>query len=238
MAVELTWLGHATWTLKAGEYSVMVDPFLTENPAATLSVDDFATDKLAVDYVLLTHGHFDHVADAAEIAKRCDATLVANYEIATWFEKQGVAKTIGMNLGGALQLPFGLVKMTVAFHSSQLPDGSYGGNPGGFLVEIPNGPAEPPERLYFAGDTALFSDMKLIGAGGLDVAILPIGDLFTMGIEDSLAAINFLKCKHVIPGHFNTWPPIEQDVEDWAQRVAAQTNANPIVPKVGQTISV
>ncbi len=228
MSLELTWLGHATWLLRAGEQRVLVDPFLTDNPSA-----EVGPAELDVDFILITHGHFDHVADAADIANRCDATVVANYEIATWFaEKQGVQRTLGMNLGGATELPFGRVKMTTAFHSSQLPDGSYGGNPGGYVVETQG------KRIYFAGDTALFSDMQLIGAAGLDLAVLPIGDLFTMGPQDSALAANFLKAKKVMPAHYNTWPPIEQNANEWAELIRTQAEAEPVVPVVGQAVAI
>jgi L-ascorbate metabolism protein UlaG (beta-lactamase superfamily) len=228
MEIKLTWLGHSTWQLGIGEHRLIIDPFLTQNPVAKAEAN-----QIEADYVLLTHGHFDHVADAAEIANRNDALLIANYEIATWFsEKHGVKKTLGMNLGGAAELPFGRLKMTIAFHSSQLPDGSYGGNPGGFVIEASN------KRLYFAGDTAIFSDMKLIGEAGLDLAVLPIGDLFTMGIDDSVAAAKLLNAKSVSPNHYNTWPPIEQDVEKWAQRIQAETDSKPVVLQVGQTVTL
>ncbi|MFK7738288.1 MAG: metal-dependent hydrolase [Pirellulaceae bacterium] len=223
MTLQLTWHGHATWLLEFEDHRILVDPFLGENPAATVAAKD-----LDADFVLLTHGHFDHVADAAEIVNRCKAKLVANYEIATWFAtNHRVEDPLGMNLGGAAELPFGRVTMTVAWHSSQLPDGSYGGNPGGFVVEIGG------KRIYFAGDTALFSDMQLIGAAGIDAAILPIGDLFTMGVKDSVQAAKWLKAKQVVPGHFNTWPPIEQDVDAWAELISSQTESTPVIPKVG-----
>jgi L-ascorbate metabolism protein UlaG (beta-lactamase superfamily) len=223
VTLQLTWHGHATWLLESDDHRVLVDPFLAENPAATVEPKD-----LDADVVLLTHGHFDHVADAAEIVNRCKAKLVANFEIATWFvENHGVEDSLGMNLGGSAELPFGRVTMTVAWHSSQLPDGSYGGNPGGFIVEMGS------KKIYFAGDTALFSDMQLIGEAGIDTAILPIGDLFTMGVEDSVRAAQWLGAKKVVPAHFNTWPPIEQDVEAWAELISSQTESIPIIPKVG-----
>lgn len=226
--IQLTWLGHATWLLVAGKHRLIIDPFLGDNPVAKT-----AAQQIEADFVLLTHGHFDHVADAAEIAKRNHALLVANYEIATWFaDKHGVKSTLGMNLGGVAELPFGRLKMTLAFHSSQLPDGSYGGNPGGYVIEVAG------KRLYFAGDTALFSDMALIGALGLDVAVLPIGDLFTMGPEDSIAAAKLLAAKRVLPSHYNTWPPIAQDAEKWVQRVRTETNSEAEVLDVGQTVTI
>ncbi len=227
MTLELTWLGHATWLLESGEHRILIDPFLDENPASIVQAAD-----VTADHILLTHGHFDHVADAASIARRCEATVVANFEIASWLEGQGVENTVGMNLGGGVDLPWGRVQMTIAWHSSQLPDGSYGGSAGGFLVQTGG------KRVYFAGDTALFSDMSLIGAGGLDVAILPIGDLFTMGPEDSLAAVKLLAPQRVLPAHFNTWPPIAQDADAWARSVQAETSAEPIVPTVGEPVQL
>lgn len=228
MNLELTWLGHACWLLNTGIHRVLIDPFLNDNPAAKVKAN-----KVDAEFILLTHGHFDHVADAAEIANRCDALLIANYEIATWFAtKHGVKRTLGMNLGGAATLPFARVKMTVAWHSSQLPDGSYGGSPGGYILELAG------KRIYFAGDTALFSDMALIKDGGLDLAVLPIGDLFTMGPEESVAALKLLEPKRVLPSHFNTWPPIAQDALHWAHLVSTATASQPLVIEVGQAVSI
>lgn len=227
MPVELTWLGHASWLLKADHTAILVDPFLDDNPAATIK-----SDAVDADYLLISHGHFDHVADAVKIAKRTGATAISNYEICDWLSKQGVGKTLPLNLGGGAQLPFGRVKMTIAFHSSLLPDGAYGGNPGGFLLSLSK------HKLYFACDTALFGDMRLIGAGGLDLAVLPVGDTFTMGPDDSIEAIKLLAPRRVIPSHFNTWPPIQQDAAAWAGRVRAETKSEPIVLQVGQTFGL
>ena len=141
--------------------------------------------------------------------------------------------TVGGNLGGGVDLPFGRVKLTLAFHSSSLPDGSNGGNPCGFLLTLTGG-----QKVYFACDTALFGDMALIGAGGLDVAVLPIGDLFTMGPDDALEAVKLLKPKRVVPSHYNTWPPIAQDPQQWAEKVRSQTKAEPIVLKPGESITL
>ena len=152
--------------------------------------------------------------------------------IAEWLKSQHQVENCGgMNLGGSISLPFGKVTMTLAWHSSQLPDGSYGGNPGGFVVEA-------DKRIYFACDTALFSDMSLLASPTLDLAVLPIGDLFTMGPIDALKAIEFLRPKEVAPAHFNTWPPIEQNADDWAARVRAETMAQPrlFVPGEPQTL--
>jgi len=225
---KLTWLSHASWLIESGDQRVLLDPFLTDNPAATLKPADVGD----VNHILISHGHYDHVADAAEIAKQTGATIVAIFEIAQWFtNKQSIEATVGMNLGGSVDLPFGNVKMIPALHSSDLPDGSYGGNPAGFLLTIEG------KRIYFACDTALFSDMKLY-AHGVDVAVLPIGDLFTMGIDDSIAATKLIQPKSVLPTHYNTWPPIEQDAAKWAERISNETNAAATVLKVGESFEI
>lgn len=220
--LTVTWHGHATWLLDTGAHKILVDPFLDGNPAAKIKAGD-----LTADFILLTHGHEDHIADAASIAKRTHAQVLCNWEIHLWLQKQGVSNTLAMNLGGAVTLPFGKVKSTIAHHSSSFPDGSYAGNPCGYLLTL-NG-----QKLYFAGDTALFLDMQLYGKGGLDLAVLPIGDLFTMGPEDSLEAIRLIMPRRVAPSHFNTWPPIAQDLAAWAHRVRAETPSVPIEPEVG-----
>jgi len=228
MATELTWLGHGSWSIRAGAQAILLDPFLDENPSAPIKAAD-----AAADFILVSHGHFDHVADVAAIANRTGATVVTNYEIAEWFSsKHGVKNTIGMNLGGGVDLPFGRAKLTVAHHSSQLPDGAYGGNPGGFLLTLAEG------NVYFACDTALFSDMRLIGAVGIELAVLPIGDLFTMGPADCIEAIKLVEPKRVAPAHYNTWPPIEQNAALWAEQVRAETDAEPIVLEPGGKISL
>jgi L-ascorbate metabolism protein UlaG (beta-lactamase superfamily) len=228
MAIELTWLGHASWAIKADDHHILIDPFLNDSPTAPVKADD-----VEANFILVSHGHFDHVADVASIANRTGATVVSNYEIATWFaEKHQVKNTLGMNLGGGADLPFGRAKLTIAFHSSQLPDGSYGGNPGGWLLTIGE------KRIYFACDTALFSDMQLIGNKGIDLAVLPIGDLFTMGPDDSIEAIHLILPKKVAPSHYNTWPPIAQDAAAWAERVKRETIAEPIVVKPGEMIKL
>lgn len=222
-ANDLTWYGHATWRLRVAGKSIWIDPFLTDNPSCPISVADVE----ACDAVLLTHGHFDHVADAAELAKRFEATLVANYEIVQWFSaKSGVTNGIGMNVGGRTSVAGVSVKMVPAIHSSSLPDGSYGGLASGFLVET------GPTTIYIAGDTCVFSDMSRI-ASRIDMAILPIGDLFTMGPEDSIEAIRLLRPTRVAPSHYNTWPPIAQNAEKWATAVKSQTKALPITPTIG-----
>lgn len=214
--------------IETEEHRILLDPFLTDNPAAKIPVQQLPK----VDHILISHGHFDHVADAATIAKQHDATIVAIYEIADWFTKtQNVESTVGMNIGGQIELPFGSVKMTPALHSSQLPDGSYGGEPAGFLVTIQG------TRIYFACDTALFSDMKIY-AENVDVAVLPIGDVFTMGIDDSVAATKLINAKKVLPAHYDTWPPIAQNANEWVARIQTETTAEPVVLAVGESIDL
>ncbi|MEC7353575.1 MAG: metal-dependent hydrolase [Planctomycetota bacterium] len=223
MSIELTWFGHGTWQISLPEHTILLDPFFDDNPSSPIKAAE-----VDADFILISHGHFDHIADAAAVANRTNATVVAIYEVAQWLAQNGeVKETIGMNIGGGVQLPFGHVKMTPALHSSQLPDGSYGGEPAGFVLTL-NG-----KRIYFACDTGLFSDMKLIGTRGIDLAVLPIGDLFTMGPDDSIEAIKLLRPKRVAPAHFNTWPPIEQDSDAWALRVKQETDSDPVVLNPG-----
>jgi L-ascorbate metabolism protein UlaG (beta-lactamase superfamily) len=228
MATTLTWLGHGCWLLETSGGTLLLDPFLDDSPTAPVKSGD-----VRADFLLVSHGHFDHMADVAKIAKRTGATLVSNFEICEWFGKQGVDRSEPMNLGGAIELAVGRVKSTIAHHSSTLPDGTGGGNPGGFLVAPADG-----KKIYFACDTALFGDMALIGEEGLDLAVLPIGDRFTMGPEDSIRAIKLLKPKRVAPAHYNTWPPIAQDAKAWAVRVRDETSAEPIVVEPGGKIAV
>lgn len=229
MSPTLTWLGHATWQLDTGQHTILVDPFLDDSPTAP-----FKAAEAKADFILVSHGHFDHIADAAKIANRTGATVVSNYEITTWLAKNhGVQNTVGGNLGGGADLPFGRVKLTLAYHSSSLPDGSNGGNPCGFLLTLIGGP-----KIYFACDTGLFGDMALIGAVGLDLAVLPIGDLFTMGPDDALDAVKLLMPRKVVPSHYNTWPPIVQDPHKWAGRVRAETRSEPIVVQPGESFTL
>ncbi len=228
MTTEITWLGHGSWAIETGGHTILLDPFLNDSPTSPVKADD-----VKADYILVSHGHFDHVADVASIANRTGATVVAAYEVSAWFESQhGVKNTVGMNLGGGIDLPLGRVTMTVAHHSSQLPDGSYGGNPAGFLLKLADG------TIYFACDTALFSDMQLIGRAGIDLAVLPIGDLFTMGPADSIEAIKLIHPRRVAPAHYNTWPPIEQNAATWADSVRANTEAEPVVLNPGDKFTL
>ncbi len=227
MSTELTWLGHGTWLIITGGHTILLDPFLDDSPTAPVRAD-----AVAADTILVSHGHFDHVSDVVKIAKRTGAKVISNFEICDWLGKQGVEHTDAMNTGGNTEQPFGTVKMTRADHSSMLPDGTNGGNPSGFLLSLAGC------RIYFACDTALFSDMKLIGAAGIDLAVLPIGDRFTMGPEDAIEAVKLIKPKLVAPAHYNTWPPIQQDAHRWADRVKNETPARPVVPEPGGKIQL
>ena len=227
MSTTLTWLGHGAWSIETAGHTILLDPFLDDSPTAPVRAAD-----VKADFILASHGHYDHVADVAKIATRTGAKVIANYEVCEWLQQLGVKATDPMNIGGATKQPFGRVKLTQAIHSSTMPDGASGGEPGGFLLEL------PAARIYFACDTALFSDMKLIGAGGLDLAVLPIGDRFTMGPDDSIIAIDLLQPRRVAPAHYNTWPPIHQDVHAWAHRVRIETHAIPMVVEPGGRFSL
>lgn len=220
--IRITWHGHATVSLEAGGHTLLIDPFLTGNPVAVT-----AAASLEPDFVLLTHGHADHVADAADILRRTGALLISTPEITGWFEAQGVSNSHAMNVGGFTDFPFGRLKLTPAWHSNSLPDGSYGGMPTGLLLELDG------RRVYHAGDTALFSDMKLIGEGGLDLAFLPIGSNFTMGPAEALQAVKLLGAGSVVPIHFNTFPAIEQDAAAFARQVE-QSGAQCLLPQPGE----
>lgn len=224
MSTKLIWYGHAALGLETGGYHVLVDPFLSGNPAASVRPE-----KVRADFILVSHGHGDHVGDTVAIAQRTGATVISNYEIASWLAKKGV-KTHSQHLGGGYQHPFGYLKLTLAIHGSALPDGAYGGNPAGFLLTTHEG-----KRLYFACDTGLFGDMRLLGEEGLDLAVLPIGDNFTMGPADALRAVQLLQPKHVIPIHFGTWELIAQDPHAWAKKVESGSGAKVHVLKPGES---
>jgi len=229
MTTTITWLGHNAWSIETAGKTILLDPYLNGSPTAPQKAED-----VKADYILLSHGHDDHVGDTVAVSRRTGAVVIANFEVTQWLAKQGVApeKLVALNPGGGVQQPFGHVRFTIAHHSSSMPDGSYGGVPGGFLLTVPGG------RVYFACDTALFLDMKLIGSGGLDLAVLPIGDRFTMGPDESIDAINLLNPKRAAPCHYNTWPLIAQDAAAWAERVRSHTAAQPAVLQPGGQITL
>lgn len=219
MSLSFMWLGHSAFSFKVGDLDVLIDPFLSGNPLAAGDPG-----MMPADVILVTHAHGDHVGDTVDIAKRTGANVICNVEMSQWFSKKGLENVTGGNTGGHVRLDGLTVKFTKAFHSSQFPDGAYGGQPGGFMMFADG------KKLYHAGDTALFGDMALYATGDpIDVAFLPIGDFFTMGPEDSIQAIQLLKPKYVVPMHFNTFPPIVQDVSEWAEMVNRDTDAQPIV---------
>jgi L-ascorbate metabolism protein UlaG (beta-lactamase superfamily) len=200
--MKLTYFGHSCFAVETGGKTLLFDPFITPNELAK-SVD---VDAIAADYILLSHGHLDHVTDAVRIARRTGATVIANFEVSEWIGKQGINAVVAMNPGGSHAFEFGRVKYVNAVHSSSLPDGSYGGQPGGFVVETKDG------SFYFAGDTALTYDMKLIAEEfALRFAVLPVGDNFTMGAADAAKAAGFVGCDEAVGVHFDTWPPIKID---------------------------
>lgn len=228
MSFKFTWLGHSAFLFEIDGHPILVDPFLSNNPLAAAEAR-----MLEAEIIFLSHAHGDHLGDTVDIAKRTGARVVSNFEIGNWMAKHGVQNIHQQNPGGGFDHGIVHAKWTVAFHSSSFPDGSYGGEPNGFILTAPGG-----ERIYFAGDTALFSDMQLIGDHGIDIAFLPIGDNFTMGPEDSFKAIEFIRPGLVVPMHYNTWDVIAVDVSSWANHVSSETDATPIVLDPGGSYSL
>ncbi len=226
--MKITYLGQNGFLFDLNGKKLLSDPFISPNPLAkAINVDD-----ITCDYMLITHGHADHVADAESIAKRSEATVISNYEIVEWFGKKDI-KGHPMNHGGKWNFDFGTVKYVNAIHSSVLPDGSYGGNPGGFVIwndEI---------SMYMAGDTALTMDMKLIPmtCPNLEVAILPIGDNFTMGVDDALIASDFIECTKIIGCHFDTFGYIEINKEEAIEKFKA-AGKELILMEVGESVEL
>jgi L-ascorbate metabolism protein UlaG (beta-lactamase superfamily) len=227
MGTKYTFLGHGVHQIDTDGYTLIVDPFLTDNPVAALSAGE-----VNPDFIFVSHGHGDHVGDTVSIAKRAGATVIANAEISGWLAAQEV-KTHAQHIGGGFQHPFGYLKLTMAMHGSALPDGSNGGNPAGMLLTTNHG-----EKIYTACDTGLFGGMKIYGDEGIDLAVIPIGDNYTMGPDDALIAVKYLRAKHVIPVHYNTWTLIEQDAEAWAERVHAETDSKVHILQPGESFSI
>ena len=228
MSTRVQWLGHSCLLIETDGRRLLIDPFLTDNPRAAARADE-----VQADFIVVSHGHGDHIGDTIEIARRTGATVIANYEIANWLQAKGLTEVHGQQHGGGHDFPFGRLKLTVAFHGSALPDGSYGGNPCGIHLFLKDG-----IRIYDAADTALFGDMRLIGEEGIDLAILPIGDNFTMGPDDALRAVKLLGPKQVLPIHYDTWPLIAQDARAWAERVRGETDAEAIVLEPGDWLDL
>lgn len=216
--LELKWYGHSCFEIRSSQTTLLIDPFLNDNPLSPVKAD-----AVSPDYILITHGHSDHVGDTIEIAQRTGATVISNFEIHNWLVSKGVEKVHPLHIGGGFNFPWGRAKLTIAHHGSSLPDGSYGGNPAGLLLTIEG------KKIYHAGDTGLFYDMKLIGDEGLELAILPVGDNFTMGPEDALKAVKLLNPKKVIPMHYDTFAVIEQDVSAWVEQVKSETTTEAFV---------
>jgi L-ascorbate metabolism protein UlaG (beta-lactamase superfamily) len=208
MTTKYTFLGHGTHLIETNGLKLLVDPFFTNNPAAPITADE-----AEADFIFVSHGH-------------------ANAEISGWLSNQGV-KSHAQHIGGGYRHPFGYLKLTIAFHGSGLPDGSNGGNPAGMLLTT-----RDDEKIYIACDTGMFGGMRYIGHEGLDLAVIPIGDNFTMGPDDALIAVELLQPKNVIPCHYNTWPLIEQDGHAWAKRVSEETDSVPHVLEPGESFSL
>lgn len=214
--MTITWHGHGCFTLVTDDGTrILFDPFLTDNPVTDLGPEDFDD----VDYILVSHGHFDHFADCIPIAKRSGAMVVSTFELVNYCNSQGVENGHGMNIGGGYRFPFGRVKLTPALHTGSIDgdeSGAFTTDCCGFLLDLNAG-----QRVYYSGDTALIKDMELL-EGAADIAILPIGDNFTMGPEDAARAVSFIKPKTVIPVHYNTWELIAQDPEEFRGLVGDQ----------------
>lgn len=227
--MKVTYHGHSAISIEtASGIKLLIDPFISGN-----QLSDLIVEKVEVDYIFVTHGHNDHLGDTIDIAKNCDSIVIACPEIIHFVEKNGVKKTHGMNIGGSFDFPFGKVKMVYAQHSSGYESGSellYMGNPSGFVLTIED------KRIYHAGDTAYFSDLSLVSdEQPIDIAFLPIGDNFTMGPFDAAKAANLIKPELVVPIHYNTFPVIEQNPNDFTTRLL-ETKGQ--VMNVGDSITV
>ncbi len=227
MSAKITWFGHSALSIETSGFTILVDPFFTDNPSTSVSPD-----KVNADYILLSHGHFDHIGDTVQIAKRTGAMVISNVEIASWLSKKGL-QTHGQQQGGGYKHPFGYLKLTLAVHGSILPDGSYGGVAAGFLLTTLE-----DKKIYLACDTGLFGDMGLIGEEGVELAFLPIGDNFTMGPDDALRAVKLLTPKYVVPYHYDTWGLIAQDPAVWEKRVETETSSKVRLLKPGESIAI
>ncbi len=226
--MNITYYGHSCFGVEVNGKHILFDPYITPNELAK----NINVGKIKADYILISHGHYDHIADAISIAKRTGAKVVSNFEIVTWVNNQGEENTHPMNIGGTWKFDFGSVKCVLAVHSSTLPDGSTGGNPMGFVIESSEG------SFYYAGDTALTYDMKLIGDyNKVDFSFLPIGDNFTMVVESAINATGFIKCNKVIGMHYDTFGYIKINKED-AVKKFKDAGCELILLEIGETKSI
>ena len=226
--MKITYFGHSCFGIESENYHLLFDPFVQYNELAK----DINIDEIECDFMLISHGHEDHVADAKYIADKKESLMISNYEVISWFAKNGYEKGHPLNHGGKKAFEFGTVKYVNAVHSSMMPDGTYGGNPGGFVIEMEG------KTFYYAGDTALFLDMKLIGEFEKpDFAFLPIGDNFTMGAEDAAIAANYLDCNKIIGMHYDTFPPIEINQEK-AVELFKDNGKELLLMNIGTTIEI
>lgn len=224
--MNITYYGHSCFGVEINGKHLLFDPYITPNPLA-VNID---VKLVKADYILISHGHNGHMADAETIAKRTNAQVICNYEIGLWLERKGVPRIHSMNIGGKTRFDFGNVKCVVAQHSSSLPDGSYGGNPMGFVIE------SSEANFYYAGDTALTYDMKLIGDyRKIDFAFLPIGDTHTMSVDNAIIACDFIDCDYIIGMHYNTVDSIRIDCED-AVRKFSRAGKRLTLMEIGETI--
>lgn len=226
--MQITYYGHSCFLIEIDGKNILFDPFITPNElAAKIDIN-----SIRADYILLSHGHQDHMADVETIYKNTKATLVSNFEIVSWFGNKGIEHSHPMNHGGKATFDFGTVKMVNAIHSSSFPDGSYAGNPAGFVVETAD------KTFYYAGDTALTLDMKLIGeAYDIDFAFMPIGDNFTMDIKDAVKAADFVKTNTIIGMHYDTFPYIKLDRKE-VENVAANGKKEVKLMDIGETLTL
>ena len=225
--MQFTYYGQSCFAVEMGGKRVLFDPFITPNELAS----HIRLEDVKADYILVSHGHADHVADCVTLAKQNGATVVGSFEVVNWMGKQGVEKFHPMNTGGKWAFDFGTVKCTVAQHSSEMPDGSYGGNPMGFVVS-------GEKNFYYSGDTALTMDMQLVPRWAqLHFAVLPIGDNFTMGYEDAIIAAELIQCKNIVGVHYDTFGYIKIDHEH-VKRAFADAGLNLFLPAIGETIEL
>lgn len=226
--MRITYYGHACFGVVVNGKNLLFDPYITGNALAK----SININEVEADYILLSHGHSDHLGDTVELAQRTKAKVVCSAEIESWLNKKGVSNTHGMNIGGKWKFDFGHVKCVVAVHSSSMPDGTYGGQPMGFIIE------SSQKNFYYSGDTALTYDMKLIGEyRQVDFAFLCIGDNFTMSVDNAIIASDFIRCDNIIGMHYDTFEPIKIDKEGAMERFKRADKELTLIP-IGESIEI